>query len=94
MAGVAAASEAGQANGRRIARVLAVCAGAILLVLVPYLPGLLGAAVFYVVAAPLHRRLARVVPPRVSAATLSIALLILLLVPGTWLVSTAVSEGS
>jgi len=50
--------------------------------------------VFYVLAAPLHRRLARVVPPRVSAAALALLLLGLMLVPGGWLVSTAVSEAA
>lgn len=82
----------GQANGRRVALLLLACAGAIVLVLVPYLPGLLGVGVFYVIAEPLHRRLARLVPARVSAAAIAIALLLVLLVPGTWLVATAVSE--
>lgn len=82
------------ANGRRVALLLAVFGAALLLTLAPYLPGLLGAAVLYVVVAPAHRRLARGVPPRVSAAALSVLLLVLLLVPGGWLVSTAVSEAA
>ncbi|MFL5384465.1 MAG: AI-2E family transporter [Longimicrobiaceae bacterium] len=85
---------AGPTNGYRVGLLLVACAAGILLVLVPYLPGLLGVAVFYVVAAPLHRRLARVLPPRVSAAALSTLLLVGLLVPGTWLVSTAVNEAT
>ena len=85
---------AGPTNGHRVGLLLVACAAGILLVLVPYLPGLLGVLVFYVVAAPLHRRLARVLPPRVSAAALSTLLLVGLLVPGTWLVSTAVNEAA
>jgi predicted PurR-regulated permease PerM len=71
---------------------LLACAGGIVLVLAPYLPGLLGAGVFYVVAMPLQRRLARLLPARVSAAVLSVGLLLVLLVPGGWLLSTAVNE--
>jgi len=82
------------ANGRRVALLLAAFGAVLLLTLAPYLAGLLGAAVLYVVVAPVHRWLARRVPPRVSAATLSILLLVLLLVPGGWLVSTAVGEAS
>jgi predicted PurR-regulated permease PerM len=85
---------AGPTNGHRVGLLLVVCAAGILLVLLPYLPGLLGVAVFYVIAAPLHRYLARVLPARLSAAALSILLLLLLLVPGTWLVSTAVTEAT
>ena len=84
----------GTNNGTRIGRLLLFAAAAILVVLLPYLPGLLGAAVLYVMAAPLHRRLARVLPARVSAAALAILLFLLLLVPGTWLVSTAVAEAT
>lgn len=86
-------SQAGT-NGRRMAIPLGVFALAILLVLVPYLPGLLGAAVLYVMVAPVHRWLARVVPARLSAAALAALLLLLLLVPGGWLLSTALVEAS
>jgi len=82
------------ANGRRVALLLAAFGAVLLLTLAPYLPGLLGAAVLHVVVAPVHRRLARGIPPRVSAALLSLLLLVLLLVPGGWLVSTAVGEAS
>ncbi|HET7233698.1 MAG TPA: AI-2E family transporter [Longimicrobium sp.] len=94
MTEAAAHLPAGPANGRRVGHLLLACAAAFVLVLVPYLPGLLGAGVFYVMAAPVHRRLARVVPPRVSAAALSLLLLVLILVPGGWLVATAVNEAS
>lgn len=94
MAGTSNGGEPGQANGRRVALLLLLCAGAILLVLVPYLPGLLGVGVFYVVAEPVHRRLARVLPARVSAAAIAVFLLLVLLVPGTWLLTTAVSEAT
>jgi predicted PurR-regulated permease PerM len=82
------------ANGRRAALLLLAAFAAIVFVLSPYLPGVLGAAVLYVVSAGLHRRLARVIPPRVSAAALSITLLLLVLVPGTWLLSTAVRQAT
>ena len=72
----------GAANGRRVALLLAAFGAVLLLTLAPYLPGLLGAAVLYVVVAPIDRRLARTLPSRVSAVLLSILLLVFLLVPG------------
>jgi predicted PurR-regulated permease PerM len=88
------AGEINHANGRRVARLLMIAAGLIVLAVIPYFTGLLGAVVLFVLAEPLHRRLARVVPPRVSAAAISISILLLLLVPGTWIVSTAVTEAT
>ena len=89
-----ASGDARRANGRRLAWVLGGCAALILVELVPYLTGLLGAAVLYVICAPVHRRLAKAVPPRISAAAITLLLLLVLLVPGTWLVSTAVNEAT
>jgi len=94
MADSAAHSDRGAMNGRRVGLLLLVCAAGIVLVLAPYLPGLLGAGVLYVVAAPVHRRTSRVLPPRTSAGAIAILLLALLLVPGTWLVSTSVTEAT
>ena len=81
-------------NGKRVGVVILVCAAAIVWGLVPYLPGLLGAGVFYVIVTPAHRRLARRIPAKVSAATLSILAFLLILVPGSWLLSTAVAEAT
>lgn len=75
-------------------RLLFVIAAAVLLGVVPFLSGIVGALMLYVMTRPLHERLSRVVTPRVSAFAVAIGVVVLLLVPGTWLVSTIVSEGS
>lgn len=65
---------------------------AIAVALTPFAMGLLGAAVLYVICAPLHRRLSRYVPP-VPAAVLVLALIALLaLLPGAWLVGLVINQ--
>lgn len=78
----------------RLQRVLLVSGALIALALAPYVAGLLGAVVLHVLASPLHRRLARVVHPRPAAILLVLAALVLILVPGTWLVSTSLREAT
>jgi predicted PurR-regulated permease PerM len=69
-----------------------VLGAAILVALVPFLSGLLGAAVLYVIFVEPYRRLARVVQPGFAAAiTLVVALLIIAL-PLTWLVGIVVDQ--
>lgn len=58
----------------------------------PYLPGLLGGAILYVVTAPLHRRAARRLGGRAAAIAAVAAVLGVILLPGIWLVSVAVGE--
>jgi predicted PurR-regulated permease PerM len=75
-------------------RVLIVVAVAVLLGVIPFLSGLVGSLILYVITRGLHRRLMRFVPPRVSAVAITLAVFALLLVPGSWLISTIVSEAS
>lgn len=66
--------------------------GAILIALTPFLSGLLGAAVLYVLCVGPFRRLSRVMPAGLaSAITLIIAVLVIAL-PLTWLVSVIVDR--
>jgi predicted PurR-regulated permease PerM len=88
---VTAAAPAGEP---RLQRVLLVSGALIVLALAPYLSGLLGAVVLHVSLAPLHRRLARVMRPRAAALAVVLAATVVLLVPGTWLVSTTVDEAT
>ena len=79
---------------RLIRRILLALAAAALLAVVPFLAGLIGALILFVIARPLHQRLARRVPPRVSAFTLALGALGLLLVPGAWLLGIIIAEGT
>lgn len=64
----------------------------IVFALLPYVTGMVGALVLYVVCAPVHRPLARVLRPRPAAALVTLGALALLLVPGVWLTSTLLNE--
>lgn len=77
-----------------LGRMLLVLGAAALLAVVPFLSGLLGALILFVLTRHLHHRLARVIPARLSAFAISLAVFVLLLVPGAWLVSTIIAEGS
>jgi predicted PurR-regulated permease PerM len=79
---------------RLIRRILLVLAAAALFAVIPFLSGLIGALILYVLARPVHEKLARHVPARASAFALALAALGLLLVPGAWLVRTIVAEGT
>ncbi len=60
--------------------------------LAPYATGLFGATILYVMAAPVHRALARRLPAGWAALLVILAVLLLILVPTLWLVSVAVGE--
>lgn len=78
---------------RRRARILiAALAVAVLVAIAPYLPGLLGAGVLYVVCRPLHRRLATRMGPRRAAIGLAAAVATLLVLPGAWLLMVAIAQ--
>ena len=79
---------------RLIRRILVALAVATLVAVVPFLSGLVGALILFVLARPAHERLARHVPSRVSAVILAAAALALLLMPGAWLLSTIVAEAT
>lgn len=79
-------------NGRTLRRVLLVLGAAVLFGLLPFLSGLIGALILFVIARRIHRRLCRTVPPRVSALAITLGLFVIVLVPGTWFVSTLIAE--
>lgn len=67
---------------------------AVLIAVVPFLSGLVGSLILYAITRKLHLRLIKLVPPRASAVAITLGVCCLLLVPGTWLVSTIASEGT
>jgi len=81
-------------GSQTLRRILIVVAFAVLLGVIPFLSGLVGSLILYVIARGPHRRLSRIVPPRISAFVISLGVFALLLVPGAWLISTIVSEAS
>jgi predicted PurR-regulated permease PerM len=65
---------------------------AILLALAPFLSGLLGAAILYVIFVGTYRRLERVLPSAIAAALTLIVAVILIALPLIWLVSVLVDR--
>ena len=60
--------------------------------LVPFISGLFGALVLYIIAMRPYQRLARRVPAAVAAATMIVAILVLVIGPLVWLVVHLVDE--
>jgi predicted PurR-regulated permease PerM len=65
---------------------------AILLALMPFLSGLLGAAILYVIFAGPYKRLARVMPAGLASAITLVLAIILIALPLVWLVSILVDR--
>ena len=80
--------------GAKLQRWILVLGALVLLGVLPFLSGLVGSLILYTITRGAHRRLSRIVPPRISAITIAIGVVGLLLVGGTWLVGTIVSEAS
>ncbi len=77
----------------RAAALLIVLGLSITWAMVPFAPGILGAAVFYVLTIPTHRWLvARRVPRSLAAALMLIAILLVILLPGGALVTVLIDE--
>jgi len=66
--------------------------GAILIALMPFLSGLLGAAVLYVLCVGPYQRLSRVMPSGLASAITLIVAVLLIALPLTWLVSVIVDR--
>jgi len=79
-------------GGMALRRLLLVAAAAIAVGLFPFASGLIGSLMLCTLLRPLHERLATRMRPRISAFLLAIGTFIMLLVPGTWLLSTIVGE--
>jgi predicted PurR-regulated permease PerM len=73
--------------------VLLLAAG-LLAALFPYVAGLFGAIVLWVWLAPVHRALARRMPPRWAALAVTLSAALALLAAGSWLLSALVHEAS
>lgn len=76
----------------RAAVLIAVLGVAILLALSPFLSGLLGAAVLYVVFLPTYRRLARAMKPGLASALVLIGALLVVAVPLSWLIGIVIDQ--
>lgn len=64
----------------------------VLLALLPYLAGLLGGVILYVILRPVHRAASRGLGRRVAALTLAAAAFVLLLLPAAWLLRAALLD--
>ena len=81
------------ASGRTRAQILIVVLGAVVVyAIAPYASGLLGAAILYVIGAPIHRRLARLVGAHAAAALVLVLLGVLILLPGAWLLNLVIVQ--
>jgi predicted PurR-regulated permease PerM len=81
------------ASGRTRAQILIVVLGAVVAyAIAPYASGLLGAAILYVIGAPMHKRLARVVGAHGAAALVLILLGVVIIIPGAWLINLVIVQ--
>jgi predicted PurR-regulated permease PerM len=65
---------------------------AVLIAIAPFLTGLMGAAVLYVIFAGVYRRLAQRVPDLFAAIVVLVAALILIVLPLAWLIGAVVGQ--
>jgi predicted PurR-regulated permease PerM len=65
---------------------------ALLLAIAPFASGLLGGLVLYVAVVPAHRWLTRAMKPRIAATIVVTATVILLILPGIWLLAAVVDQ--
>lgn len=79
-------------HARRARWLIAALAVALAWACAPYLAGLLGAVVLYVIVAPAYRRLAPRLGARATALLLTAAAAVLLVAPVVWLLATALQE--
>jgi predicted PurR-regulated permease PerM len=82
-----------QNDSKVLRNVLAIGGAAIVIGLLPFISGLVGALILYVIARPAHDRLARRIPARAAALFIALGVLTLLVLAGAWLAATIVSEG-
>ena len=76
----------------RAGLLILVLGAAILLALSPFLSGLLGAAVLYVIFVRPYKRLARAVKPGTASALILVGALFLIAVPISWLVGIVIDQ--
>lgn len=76
----------------RAALIVLLLAVGLAIALGPYVSGLLGAPVLYVLFHPMHRWLARKIPPRVAAVVVILIAFLLIVLPGIWLIGMLVGR--
>lgn len=76
----------------RAALVLALVAVGLAFALAPYVTGLLGAPVLYVLFGPMHRALCKTLPPRLAAGIVIITVFLIIVLPGIWLIGMLVGQ--
>lgn len=76
----------------RAAALIFALAVAIVLALTPFLSGLLGAAVLYVIFLDPYRRLAKWLKPGIAASAILIAALLVIALPLTWLIGIVIDQ--
>jgi predicted PurR-regulated permease PerM len=76
----------------RAALIILLLAVGLAIALGPYVSGLLGAPVLYVLFHPMHRWLAKKMPPRVAAVVVILIAFLLIVLPGIWLIGMLVGR--
>ncbi len=79
-------------NHQRAAILITLLGVVVAIALAPYVSGLLGAPVLYVILHPVHAVLARRMPPPLAAVVVIALTLLLVVVPGVWLVGVLVGQ--
>jgi predicted PurR-regulated permease PerM len=79
-------------RGRQARVLIALLAAGLVWACAPYVTGLLGAVVLYVVCAPAYRRLARRVGARTAALAVTLAAALLVVAPAAWLLAAVLQE--
>ena len=81
-----------EANGHRARLFIIGLAAAVLIAISPYIPGLLGACVLYVICRPPYKRLAKRIGSTAAALSLVTASAVLLVLPAAWLTIVLVEQ--
>lgn len=81
-----------KANQDRAALLVALLGVGLAIGLFPFVTGLLGIPVLYVIFAPVHRRLTRWLRPSIAAGLVVLLAVLLVLGPGAWFVGLVVGE--
>jgi predicted PurR-regulated permease PerM len=81
------------ASGRTRAQILIAVLGAgVAYAIAPYVSGLLGAAILYVIGAPAQHRLTRLIGAHAAAAIVLVVLAVLIILPGAWLLNIVILQ--
>jgi predicted PurR-regulated permease PerM len=79
-------------NKQRAMLILVLLTVGLAITMAPYVSGLLGAPVLYVIFAPFHRWMSRKINPQLAAGIVILTAFLLIVVPGTWLIGLLVGQ--